>query len=393
MRDFGLLEDIREFTAYVLGGSQVPYVPYQPDGDWTPYLPKYESQSTRFETHGCTVWGLQNQVETLFKRLYKDEPNYSERFTYLLAGVVPGRGADPQVVYESVRKNGLIDQSLLPMTDTLEDFIDKSDITGSLLAKGQNWLEKHDFKHEWLWTRRPENWKEILREALQTSPIGVSVTAWMQVNGLYVSDSGGNNHWCLLYKIDDDGVMWVFDTYDHSQKPLHPEHNIRRAKRIWINRKTRPAMKKHVGILQTIVERLTMRKSFLDVCTEALGTDVTPDDLVPDAVACAITVTTLLSKVDATFPRVAGTWTLYDILKHRKDYERVTVPSPGTIIISPTGLGAPGTNGHVGVFLRDGMIASNDSKTGKFVVNHTLDSWHRYYSEKLQYPIFMFTKK
>lgn len=185
--------------------------------------------------------------------------------------------------------------------------------------------------------------------------------------------------------------MWVFDSYDHSTKCLSFDHEIARVKRIYINRKTHASMHRHVSLLQTILKRLTMKKTLLDHCMESLGTDVTPDDLIDDRVACAITVSTLINKVDATFPKVAGTYTLYDILEHRRDYKRVTDLLPETIIISPTGLGNPGTNGHVGIALDHGLIASNDSATGKFSANYTLDSWKARY-EAMGYPTLMYRK-
>jgi hypothetical protein len=393
--NYGLVENIvSDVREYILGGSKVPYIPYQEDGNWEPFLPRYESQSVRFETHGCSVWGSQNQSETLYKRLYGIEPNYSERFTYLLAGVVPGKGADPQLVYESIRKNGVVNESEFPMTKTLDDYMDKSDITGSLLAKGQNWLYTHDFLHEWLWKKgeRPENWKPLLKEALQTSPIAVSVTAWRQENGLYVSGTGGNNHWCLLYRIDTDGVMWVFDSYDHSKKPLHPEHYIRRAKRIWLNKKTPSAMRRHIGILEKIVNMLTQKKTLLDVCKANLGQDASPKDAAKDEVACAETVTTLLKQVYPEVPVITGTWTLYEYLNNPKNgFKKVAEPKAETIIISPTGSGRG--IGHVGIFDEQGLIMSNNSfglLRGQFTQNYTLPLWQSKFGVKQGMPVMFF---
>ena len=387
---YGLIENIKDIGAYLTGQHKVPCVPYQEDANWEPYLPKYESQSTRFETHGCTVWGSQNQVETLYKRIYGDEPNYSERFNYLLAGVVPGYGLDPHDAYESIRKDGLIDSRYMPMTNTLDEFVDKSDITGSLRAKGQNWLVKHDFRHEWLWVNKPDNWKQILKDALKTSPIGVSVSAWTERNGYYVSEKP-NNHWCLLYRIDDEG-MWVFDSYDHSRKLLHPEHDIRRAKRIWVNKRTKPAMRSHISVLQTIIKRLMQKPTLLSVCKGYLGTDASPRDIAKDELACAETVTTILRTVYPTTPIITGTWTLFDWLRDAKNgWEETQTPEPECIVISPTGMGNPGTVGHTGFVGENNVIMSNDSRTGKFLENYTIDTWNAYY-KKRGFPVYYFRK-
>ncbi len=138
-----------------------------------------------------------------------------------------------------------------------------------------------------------------------------------------------------------------------------------------------------------------MKKTFLEHCEDAIDKDITPDDLVPDPVACAITVSTLINKVDATFPKVAGTWTLYDILEHRKDYERVKEAMPGDIVISPTGMSRSKTmpNGHTGIVMPDMWIASNDSNTGLFARNYTIKSWTDRYVTKGGYPLFIYRKK
>lgn len=155
-------------------------------------------------------------------------------------------------------------------------------------------------------------------------------------------------------------------------------------------------MQKTVVLLKELLLLKTpMRKTFLEHCEDALDNDITPDDLVPDPVACAITVSTLINRVDATFPKVAGTWTLYDILEHRKDYARVTDPMPGDIVISPTGLSKSKTmpNGHTGVIMSSKKIASNDSATGKFMENYTMESWTDRYVTKGGYPLFLYRKK
>lgn len=391
---YGFIEDILDATAYLLGTFKVPYIPYQEDGNWEKYLPKYEPQAENFETNGCTVWGTQNQIEILHKRLYDIEPNYAERFTYLLTPVNPDQGVDPHRVYECIRRYGLISYDLLPVPDTREAFL-KNDITKSLLERGQYWLSKNDFKYEWLWRSRPDNWKEILKDALKTSPIGVSVTAWRQENGLYVSDNGGNNHWCVLFKIDSKGVMHVFDSYDHSIKKLHPEHNIRRASRIWLNRKTLTSLTKHKSILQVILERLMNKKNLVQVCEEHIGIDASPSDLAPDELGCAETTTTLLKKVYPETPIITGTWTLYDYLKNPKNgWELTTVPQPGCVVISPTGMSPKkGAIGHAGIVLNDGVIASNDSKTGKFLKNFTTLTWIAYFQRKLLFPIYYFKRR
>ena len=383
---FGLIEDLIEYGAYITGQNKIPWVPFNEEGDWELYLPKYESQSDRFETNGCTVWGLQNQVETLSRFLYGQEPNYSERFNYLLTPVNPKKGVDPHKTYECCRKDGLIDQEYLPMTKTRSEFLDISDINGTLRAKGQYWLQQHDFKHEWL----DKTDVESLKEALKTCPLGVSVTAWYEQNGKYVDLGQRNNHWCLLYKIDAEGLH-VFDSYDHSKKVLSLDHKIKRAKRIWLNRRTKTASMSMIQLLQEVIRRLTMKSTLISVTLDNLNSDLDPLNIVDNEVACAITVSRLIQKIDPTFKDITGTWTLWDTLKKHPRCTKLLQPEPGAIIISPTATGKG--SGHVGICLENGTIASNTSYgpyAGKLTINFTQDTWRKRYGIKQSMPIDYF---
>ena len=386
--NFGLIEDLIEYGAYITGQNKIPWVPFNEEGDWEAYLPKYESQSDRFETNGCTVWGLQNQVETLLRFLYGQEPNYSERFNYLLTPVNPKKGVDPHKTYECCRMDGLIDQKYLPMTKTRSEFLDISDINGTLRAKGQYWLQQHDFKHEWL----DKTDVESLKEALKTCPLGVSVTAWYEQNGKYVDLGQRNNHWCLLYKIDAEGLH-VFDSYDHSKKILSLNHKIKRAKRIWLNRRTKTASMSMIQLLQEVIQRLTMGKTLSDVVEKYLGTDVTPRDTTQDSVACVDVGTTIIREIHPEVPYMVSTieadkWFSNPI----NGWKRENQPSKDCIIISPT----EGQKiGHFGFVMSDGVIASNNSygiNAGKITKNYTWSLWTRRFGAELGLRVNLYKK-
>ena len=392
--NYGLIEGLQELGAYIQGQGKVPWIPFNEQKNWEDSLPRYENQTTRLgaETSGCTVHGSQNQEETLEKFLYGGEPNYSERYTYNLVPINPRQGADPHNTHMTIARHGLISERDLPMTDSLDEYTDREKITGSLLAKGQYWLSKHDYRHEYLWTTRPDNYMEVLEEALATSPIAVSVTAWRLKDGVYVSDSGGNNHYCLLYKFED-GYPWVFDSYDHSKKKLSKDHNIRRAKRIFLNKKTRSGSRTLLKILQEYVRILSMKPSLYTVAKKYLGVDVTPQDAVVDELACASTLTTLMREVYPETPHITGTWTLMEWLNTSPKWKKVEQPESGDIIISPTGYGRG--IGHCGVVMEDGIIASNNSYgvyAGKFTENYTMQSWQNRYGVKQSLPIVFFRR-
>lgn len=138
-----------------------------------------------------------------------------------------------------------------------------------------------------------------------------------------------------------------------------------------------------------------MRKSLLQLVEEHIGTDASPSDLAPDELGCAESVSTILNKYESgRFNIVTGTYSLLDSLLMCQDYKQVPVPIPGAIIISATGTSTKkGAVGHTGFVLENGVIASNDSRTGKFLKNYTVDTWNAYYKDKLAFPVYYFIKK
>lgn len=57
---------------HVLGASGIPLPVIKGNGDWTNYLPEFESQldNDGWDEDGCTVYGTLNAIETLEKFLY-----------------------------------------------------------------------------------------------------------------------------------------------------------------------------------------------------------------------------------------------------------------------------------------------------------------------------------
>lgn len=247
---------------YIFGASLALDV-LREDGQWEDVLPTYEPQTLKDgeDEDGCTVWGSQNQVETLIKALFGIEPNYSERYTYNLCGINPP-GADPQLAYESIRTQGLIGQELLPVSDTLAEFMTPRPMSNTLLGEGKKWLGQYSFGHEWVVS---DNMKAAIITALKYSPIGLSVTAWFKNGDVYIDNGQPNCHWvlCYGYETRPDGVyLKVFDSYDQSKKILDKDHKIQFAKRILITK---------LQATPTVAEKKSPFARFTDCLQNLLG--------------------------------------------------------------------------------------------------------------------------
>lgn len=201
------------------------------DGQWDSYLPIYEPQAEKYETSGCTIWGTLNCLETLYNRLFSIEPNYAERYNYILANITI-HGANPNDGCESVRKQGVIEQKYLPVPNTYEEFVTPKPMIERYLKLGREWLSGHQFGHDWVLTGNETQEQRIIKikTALQYSPIGASVSAWVEKDGVYVDGGMPNNHWVMIYGHTDKGFK-VFDSYTHEKKIISYDHKIQFAKR------------------------------------------------------------------------------------------------------------------------------------------------------------------
>lgn len=133
----------------------------------------------------------------------------------------------------------------------------------------------------------------------------------------------------------------------------------------------------------------------LVVATKAsLGQNLSQGTGVPYYVACAISVNIVHTRAFG-FPIGGGASTaeLYQALLKSSYFKKVDAPSPGCIVISPTGLGSNSSypHGHVGIVGNYG-ICSNDSSTGLFSENYTVESWTHQFSTIESYPVFFFAR-
>ncbi len=383
----GYVENLISLTDYVLGKSDMPFVPFQLDKQWKTIGIDFEPQNKRgFETSNCTAFTITSQIEKQILRVYGKKVNYSDRFLGIMAGTKLDTGNNPQAVYQAVRECGMIPEHMLPFVGEPYYYSFTGADKEACIREGKKWLEKYELQYEALWDTRPTNYMDIITEALKTSPIGVSVSAWRERNGEYVSDSGGNNHFTLCVAERE-----VEDSYEPRYKKLAKDHNVRRAYRIFIQNRTLKGMALYIKVLKDIISGL--KKKPMDIatlCEQRLGTDVSPRDNAPDDLACAESATTLLKEIYPETPILTGTWTMYDYLrKPTSNWIQKDGPARNRVIISPTGLGKRGTHGHVGICLDDNRVASNKSATGTLETHLTVQYWNEYYG-KLNYPVLYF---
>jgi len=217
-------------------GVQLAAEELQPDGQWDDYLPGVEIQKLRgVETSSCVSFGTLNCVEILYQRLYNQQKNYSERYTAILADTTRS-GTSPTKVAEVIRKRGVIDDPLLPFSgdiSSFEEYHSPKPMLQGFLDKGSEWLKTHEFGHDWVFTGGSVSFKQnLLKTALKSSPMGVSVLAWQKSGDYYTKPHGAvDNHWCTLYGYKDGEYWKIFDHYDDTNKKLAWDYDFNLAKR------------------------------------------------------------------------------------------------------------------------------------------------------------------
>lgn len=242
-KNYGYIPDKIEDHHYLFGSGQLGGQILQLTGQWDAFLPADEFQYRNgLETYNCTGFGTNHATATLFKRLFSNDFNKSERFIGIVAGT-SGSGNSPHTVAEAIRINGFIEEFSLPFSpdiQTLEEYYAPKPPTPSLTQEGLQWLQQYTFGHDWVFSDNtdPARNRELMKKALQYSPLGVSVFAWQQnSDGLYVSQDY-QNHWVTLYGYEDGKYWKIFDSYDSTHKQLVWEFNFGVAKRYVVQKKT-----------------------------------------------------------------------------------------------------------------------------------------------------------
>ena len=132
------------------------------------------------------------------------------------------------------------------------------------------------------------------------------------------------------------------------------------------------------------------RKLIHSIALDSIGLDASPNDVAPDELGCAESVTEILQLAGVMSYVEISTYRLYDYLKNSKNWELVETPEPGDIILSPTAYSTKRPvpfPGHVGIVGQNNTVMSNDSATGKFMSNYTLESWAGRWKKRGGYPV------
>lgn len=233
MRQSFIYPHIKQETRVFGSANQVGSV-INESGNWMPYLPIEEHQKVNgVESSACYIEAQQHTISTILEKKFSMiDSDFASRFNALLSD---GKefGGDPLLGAESIRKDGLIRQELMPFNATINSWSEFHSWKGAneemCRKEGKDFLKNWKLNYDIVFERElPLDLKyKRLRDKLKTSPVPMSVYGETDVEGNYISKPNGvyDTHMVEAVYVDDDNCIYIWDTYAPFLKKLPANYN------------------------------------------------------------------------------------------------------------------------------------------------------------------------
>lgn len=265
-----IIPEVEREEDYVFLGGKLDRKKLLPGGDWRPYLPTPEAQATRFfDPFSCVSMSFNNVIETHLTLMMKKDPdielilkqlnaldengkpNFSDRWLAKMSGTVPGRGNTMENIFDTVRKYGLVGESVWTKGEDMNEAEYYAEIPQDIQDKGLEFIKFFDFGYEKLpyatpWVKYSSD--AVIKEALEYSPL------WIVVDGRYEYDENGligHEGKAISPNHATTNVAeghWVYDSYPEFLKRFVPDYHFMYIKSINVNlKKNMPKLYKKKG--------------------------------------------------------------------------------------------------------------------------------------------------
>lgn len=218
----GIIEREPGPSDWILGATTklAPKV-LQADRNWLPYKPTKENQrNDQFDTYGCVTFSRNNCIEIMEKRKFGTEFNRSDRFLVVASGTTPMLGNYLDKVAETGRKAGAVAESKYPFLKGMTQSEYYQAIPSELYEEAKGYLKL--FKDNWEWVTWAGANKDKMWEALQYSPLQVTMWAYgPRVDGVYMDAGMTETNHAVTLMAGEYGKWWkILDQYDNEIKTL-----------------------------------------------------------------------------------------------------------------------------------------------------------------------------
>ena len=184
----------------------------QPDGQWDAFLPVFELQRNyRFDSYSCVAFARNNCLETIHKRKYEVEENYSDRFASVMTDTVPRKGNSLKGGGDKARKTGSVSElvypSITPEMTEQQFFLQPSQ---DIKAIGLAWLKDYSINYDWVSKTGGSKFNIVkAKEALKRGPLQTAIDASTKKT----SQFNGWNDSVMIYGYEEGKCWKVFGSY------------------------------------------------------------------------------------------------------------------------------------------------------------------------------------
>jgi hypothetical protein len=244
------------------------------NGDWRPALPTNEGQLMKVgdksygDTNACVSFSASNVCETMLNWLiqtgqmptdslnflksngYIDaggKINFSDRFLAKMSGTDPNVGNTLQAVWDSIRHNGMVPESMWPAPTSawqlllnvgdysLPDFWARyyAPVPQEVVDAGKRFTKWFETQYEWMaWNGHPLTMPQ-LADALKVAPLQIATAVcpgWNTDNPINACGPGGA-HATTMVNVEPGAAYDIYDHYNPFSKRFSANYTITAAMR------------------------------------------------------------------------------------------------------------------------------------------------------------------
>lgn len=400
------------------------------------YINKFETKFTYAYRKDLILpalkeWLLQNGYVVMRKG--KAFVEFSDRFIAIKSGTTRSGNSLKNPIH-AIHQYGLIPKQMYPAGNfDFDEYHDKTKLTRQMEELAREFKLRFPIFYE-------QTPIAELADLLKRDMVCIGVYAWPKINKNREYPKVGNvkpNHAVMAFALPS---TYIFDNYPDDKKDgewikkLAEDYGpfYQYGYRAYVERQVDPAeiqkqltfLQKAVMALKEIIDGLfpphaydvlpeelpmnqdapkdekptlpSNREKLLAEAQKWLGKEASPQDKAPDELACVESLCNVMDHAGLPIPQTLAaqlsTAEFDKWIKTHKAFKSTPDLKPGNIICSPTGKGKTGlvSNGHVGVILEGGRIASNNSLTSLWDDLYTIDAWVARWREKGGYPIYIY---
>lgn len=232
-KQYGFIPQELDPKDWVFGSiTAMPKTINRPDGQWDDFLPELEIQRFSWgDTMGCVSYSLLNCLETL-QKFRGETVNYSDRFLAKLSGTT-SVGNSMRRVAETVRLEGVVDESEYPSTGTSSREEYYQELPQELLGEALAWTQTNTLQYEYV----PAHNQDLICESLQYSPLQIAMYAYGPlVDGVHQNTGKTSNHCVEMYGYEYGKYFKIYDHYQRKFKKIAWDYYIRAIYRVNLKR-------------------------------------------------------------------------------------------------------------------------------------------------------------